>query len=1209
MKCLHGIMLNLILCVPLFLIGTPLLGQKEYQGLLWEISGNGLENPSYLYGTMHVSNKVAFYLGEPFFEALGSVDQVALELEPELWFDEILGGSVLTSLLRLGQQNGMIYGYGNNNEYEGRMKLPDNTNLTVQAYFRASPQMINQLMFRLHDPSGNFEEETWLDMYIYQSAKKLGKNTLGLETFDESMDMLLKAQKEMADDPESAMGLDMDMADRIKAQADLENAYRKGDLDMLDSLSTKLNPAPYTKYILIERNKNFVVGMDTLMQQAPLFTGVGAAHLPGEEGCIEMLRALGYQLSPVKMGKRDGKRKDKLSESILKRELKTFKSEDGRISFETPAKAYELSMSGKDNGYICMDIPNGMTFILDRGVTNNSLKGKSPEYLLASLDSMLFEVVPGDIIEKKKIEKNGHPGFDILHRVSKGDINRSMVIFTPQEVVVARLSATGDKIKKGAGDHFFSTLELDLDKDRDQEWRKISSPDKSYSLEFPGAITDMTKIKANSINGDQFIQSVDKDGDAFLFHRLELTGIEYIDDENYILEKVEKAYTEDFDAKELNRTFGVHGQYKTLDVQYELLPNKKVWSRYMSSGRSMYALHCYSQDSSKAERYLNSIEIQNAEFEEYFELVDSNAFFRSKIPWEKEGSSFTKMISSDMFSLSEPELGDDYYRSVVLTPPGGIGSLSVDYFRYSRYAFNDDKEDFKDQIRKSLTLYEDLVVKKEQHDWKDDGVVSLYVLSDSLSTDEFIIYKAIDGKRGITISHAYDSTLGPSGLYNEFIKNFELLEDTMAGTGFFSSDPELYLSDILSSDSAEFKLANNNIDALYAFPEEEAFEIFKTLKDTTPMLATADDVKEYISMYNNMRYMDKSDAMLEELTEDYHANQDSALFQKEILATMVYMGTTKAMDRMRTLIMDEPPIGVHSSFSGELFSSLADSLELTAELYPEFLDLVDYEEYKDAVLKCLTMLVDSAAIDPEAYRSKLEYLTRQAKLESRRFSSTSHDFEDDINDGFGYSLRMIDFWKLLYPFKTDEKVKEVFQLAEGSKQEDIRKTYALFLSTKDEKLADSYYLELVDGEDPLKDYRFLDAVDRIDLYADTVDLRKARLTELAKNKFRNYEPDWDDSSVDSIQFISQDVDSIRTNKFDTYFIKSYRNDDEDSDWYLSVVFVQESSKAPELNIIHRSLKESTTKTNEEQFEEIKEGVISSNRRWPFNNSNYYDDYY
>ena len=54
---------------------------KKYQSLLWEITGNGLKKPSYLYGTMHVSDKLAFNLPDSFFIALKSSNAVALELD------------------------------------------------------------------------------------------------------------------------------------------------------------------------------------------------------------------------------------------------------------------------------------------------------------------------------------------------------------------------------------------------------------------------------------------------------------------------------------------------------------------------------------------------------------------------------------------------------------------------------------------------------------------------------------------------------------------------------------------------------------------------------------------------------------------------------------------------------------------------------------------------------------------------------------------------------------------------------------------------------------------------------------------------------------------------------------------------------------------------------------------------------------------------
>src|SRR5688572_18649139 len=67
---------------------TPRPASKKYPSLLWEISGNGLKKPSYLFGTMHVSDKLAFHLGDSFYTAIKSADVVALETNPESWQDD-----------------------------------------------------------------------------------------------------------------------------------------------------------------------------------------------------------------------------------------------------------------------------------------------------------------------------------------------------------------------------------------------------------------------------------------------------------------------------------------------------------------------------------------------------------------------------------------------------------------------------------------------------------------------------------------------------------------------------------------------------------------------------------------------------------------------------------------------------------------------------------------------------------------------------------------------------------------------------------------------------------------------------------------------------------------------------------------------------------------------------------------------------------------
>src|ERR1700756_2831286 len=67
----------------------PVRQEKKYPTLLWEITGNGLKKPSYLFGTMHVSSKLVFHLSDSFYLDIRNADVVALELDPQLWQDQL----------------------------------------------------------------------------------------------------------------------------------------------------------------------------------------------------------------------------------------------------------------------------------------------------------------------------------------------------------------------------------------------------------------------------------------------------------------------------------------------------------------------------------------------------------------------------------------------------------------------------------------------------------------------------------------------------------------------------------------------------------------------------------------------------------------------------------------------------------------------------------------------------------------------------------------------------------------------------------------------------------------------------------------------------------------------------------------------------------------------------------------------------------------
>src|SRR6187399_2858048 len=87
--------------------GLPKAKTKKYPSLFWEISGNGLKKPSYLFGTMHVSSKIAFNLADSFYLAIKKSEVVALETNPETWQEDMNNYDLSSSRYRYGFNRGI----------------------------------------------------------------------------------------------------------------------------------------------------------------------------------------------------------------------------------------------------------------------------------------------------------------------------------------------------------------------------------------------------------------------------------------------------------------------------------------------------------------------------------------------------------------------------------------------------------------------------------------------------------------------------------------------------------------------------------------------------------------------------------------------------------------------------------------------------------------------------------------------------------------------------------------------------------------------------------------------------------------------------------------------------------------------------------------------------------------------------------------------
>ena len=323
-------------------------GQSTYPSILWEISGNGLQKPSYLFGSMHISNKEVFHLSDSFYMAIKSCDVVALEVDPNEWQPDMFR-------LEEAQQVVRSYGYSAaDGEYlsENDFRQKSYADQLIAA-LREEPFEMNGLLYRTTMPMANFQEDTYLDLYIYQTGRRLGKEGAGVENYLQSEKISIEAtEAEMKEKRERKTFPEGENAFTIGMK--MQEAYRRGDLSLMDSLDQLLSSSKaFTERFLYDRNVIQARSMDSIMRHKSLFVAVGAAHLPGSRGVIEILRKKGYTLRPVKMTDQDADDRERIDRLHVPVNSRAVTTEDGFIRCSLPGQWYRRERVDKPFLAIC----------------------------------------------------------------------------------------------------------------------------------------------------------------------------------------------------------------------------------------------------------------------------------------------------------------------------------------------------------------------------------------------------------------------------------------------------------------------------------------------------------------------------------------------------------------------------------------------------------------------------------------------------------------------------------------------------------------------------------------------------------------------------------------------------------------------------------------------------------------------------------------
>src|SRR3954470_1001976 len=185
---------------------------------------------------MHVSSKMVFHLSDSFYIAIKNADVVALETDMGTW-QEDFSRYDMDGASMYGYMNRWRNGYGSPTDYltQSTLQAPPYEKLIEMALY-SSPSIINSFLYRSNsDRASDFEEDTYLDMHIYQTGKKWGKKVVGVENFDKSMELMKEAYVAAAKEKDKKQK-SYDYDEQF-SYGNMEDAYRTGNLDLLDTIN------------------------------------------------------------------------------------------------------------------------------------------------------------------------------------------------------------------------------------------------------------------------------------------------------------------------------------------------------------------------------------------------------------------------------------------------------------------------------------------------------------------------------------------------------------------------------------------------------------------------------------------------------------------------------------------------------------------------------------------------------------------------------------------------------------------------------------------------------------------------------------------------------------------------------------------------------------------------------------------------------------
>lgn len=914
---------------------------RQNYKLLWKISGKGLTKPSYLFGTMHVTDERAFDFSDSVLIKLEACDAFAMEVHPDsvikFAFNKMFGGEEtepgsLKKLLTAAEYQ----------ELDSLLKARTGSSLNGFS----TPREISQFVLEKNQRK---DRNTFLDAWLYNIANRQGKTIIGLEKFSMQINLLNRNPKAQLERIRQTLKEDESEVDNSFTQ--LIDVYHSGDIGAIHKLSRQGIVSNYNEMIT-NRNVLMAGEIKKAINSQSTFIAVGAAHLPGEEGLVNLLQKAGYSVTlvqPVFTGLAK-----KYKYTSFEKQWEDVTSVDGGYVVSFPGKTMPFKPKHVPvlfNAYV--DIGNPTVFMATHVPLDATAKTREPS---ETFDIMADEMKQKfEITSSKNIKVAGLPARELQLRL-RNQVFLLRLVIRDSFLYMLMAGPSKEIIQNADTKRFMASLKpIAL---QPMVNMNVVNKQGAFSIDMPGKVMEQASTPLDETSGKHYkitlLLSVNAEsGETFVVRYNDMIpGYVSVNDSAYYAETLASVVEMSEGVNVKQEKVVVEG-FDGLQFNFETNKGEVFTQGFMLLRGNRFYL-CLASRMAKTSPAATDVFLKSFKLLPYESGKTKPVSFPEgislRVPENFEtDSSIVRTDDESQYSWLDTKSGITYFVLVETLDPYADAESPDDYFQSIGELLKDEN----DSLISSRPVHVDNII---GHDF--------WFKSNIINTKKYARY-LISGNKMISLWAYLPIDYAQSPVTQECFDSFTAT--SQSGFDLFKDKTGLLLQDILSADST---LQEEASDALHnhTFKETDLPKVYHAIESSLKQTNNT-SISDQLLYILDKTHNETTPAFIEQL---YPLLPDSTNLRDVALGVLASMRTADDTERMIKLLTADRTAHQFSaySFAGKYF----DSLELIAPWMPVLLKNYSRFESANTLFYQIKTCLDSGLFDQATRDSVISHV-------------------------------------------------------------------------------------------------------------------------------------------------------------------------------------------------------------------------------------------